>query len=52
MELDRYSRVGIALLVFFLFVATLYCTYTYLVSPDVYHFQGVSTYDTSETTNQ
>jgi hypothetical protein len=52
MELDKYSRVGIALLVFFLFAATLYGLYTYLVSPDVYHFQAASTYDAGVITHE
>ena len=52
MGLDKYSRVGIALLVFFLFVATLYCVYTYLVSPDTYHFQAAASYSGTEYVNQ
>jgi len=42
MELDKYSRVGIALLVFFFFVATLYGVYTYFMSPDAYQFQAAA----------
>ena len=52
MELDKYSRIGIALLVFFLFAATLYCGYTYLVSSDTYHFQAAASYDGTEYLNQ
>lgn len=45
MELDKYSRVGIAILVFFLLAATLYSLYTYAMSPDVYHFQRADIYE-------
>jgi|GEM_PF-3919339 hypothetical protein len=42
MELDKYSRIGIALLVFCLFVATLYSIDTYFMSPDAYQFQAAA----------
>lgn len=52
MEPETYSRVGIALLVFFLFAATLYAFSTYVMSPDTYHFQQAALYNTEEDVQQ
>lgn len=50
MEQKEYSRVGIVLLVFSLFTATLYTFSTYVQSPEVYHFQQAALYDTERDT--